>query len=138
MKTLGFRADGVCMIDLSGVPPPEEIETLVEDYVTNVELLPYELRLIFIDISHLEHMTFVSRQMFSELLKQASKHYGGGVEFVIAGGSLNLRRFLALLCKSIGLAERSHIFEDLKGAGSWVQEWGGAPEAVQSMQKEAS
>ena len=120
MKNLAFSEDGVCRMRFTDVPPPEEIERLIEDYVTNVELLPYHLRVILIDISELKHMGALSRQAFSELLTQASKHYGDKVELVIVGGSLNLRRFIQLFCKGIGLRERSHFFEHLKEAQDWI------------------
>jgi len=120
MKNLAFSQDGVCTMHLEGVTQPREIEDLIEEYVTSVELLPYHLRLILIDISELVHMGVRSRQVFSELLTQASKHYGGKVELVIAGGSLNLRRFIQLFCKGIGLRERSHFFEHLKEAQAWI------------------
>jgi hypothetical protein len=120
MKNLSFSEDGVCTMHLEGVTQPREIENLIEEYVSGVELLPHHLRLILIDISELVHMGARSRQVFSELLIQASKHYGGRVELVIAGGSLNLRRFIQLFCKGIGLRERSHFFENLKEAQAWI------------------
>jgi hypothetical protein len=120
MKNLSFSEDGVCTMHLEGVTQPREIENLIEEYVSGVELLPHHLRLILIDISELIHMGARSRQVFSELLIQASKHYGGRVELVIAGGSLNLRRFIQLFCKGIGLRERSHFFEHLKEAQAWI------------------
>ncbi|MEA3311568.1 MAG: hypothetical protein U9Q76_05055 [candidate division WOR-3 bacterium] len=120
MKNLSFSEDGVCTMHLEGVTQPREIEDLIEEYVTGVELLPHHLRVILIDISELVHMGVRSRQVFSELLIQASKHYGGRVELVIAGGSLNLRRFIQLFCKGIGFQERSRFFEHLKEAQAWI------------------
>jgi hypothetical protein len=120
MKNLSFCEDGLCTMHLEGVTQPREIENLIEEYVSGVELLPHHLRVILIDISELVHMGARSRQVFSELLIQASKHYGGKVELVIAGGSLNLRRFIELFCKGIGLRERSHFFEHLKEAQTWI------------------
>lgn len=123
MKKLEFSADGICRIKLTEVPQPAEIEELIEDYVLSVELLPHKLRLIAVDISEMVHMIALSRRVFSEFLTQASKHYQGKVELVIAGGSLNLRRFLKLFCKSIGFRERSHIFAELSEATSWINHW---------------
>lgn len=40
MKRLDFNENGVCRIRLEGLPEPSEIEQLIEDYVTGVELLP--------------------------------------------------------------------------------------------------
>ncbi|MCK4231578.1 hypothetical protein KAX06_02200 [candidate division WOR-3 bacterium] len=120
MKNLSFSEDGVCTMHLEGVTQPREIENLIEEYVTGVEILPHHLRVILIDISELVHMGARSRQVFSELLMQASKHYGGKVELVIACGSLNLRRFIQLFCKGIGFQERSHFFEHLKEAQAWI------------------
>ncbi len=120
MKNLSFSEDGVCTMHLEGVTQPREIENLIEEYVTGVEILPHHLRVILIDISELIHMGARSRQVFSELLIQASKHYSGRVELVIAGGSLNLRRFIQLFCKGIGLRERSHFFKHLKEAQAWI------------------
>jgi len=120
MKNLSFSEDGVCTMHLEGVTQPREIENLIEEYVASVELLPYHLRVILIDISELIHMGARSRQVFSELLMQASKHYGGKVELVIACGSLNLRRFIQLFCKGIGFQERSHFFPTLKEAKDWI------------------
>lgn len=120
MKKLSFSEDGVCAIHLEGVPQPAEIENLIEEYVTGVEILPHHLRIILIDISELEHMGALSRQAFSELLMQASKHYGGRIELIIAGGSLNLRRFIQLFCKGIGFQERSHFLPALKEAQAWI------------------
>jgi len=121
LKRLIFYEHGICNIRLSGFPEPGEIEEIIEEYVTSVELLPYSLRVIFIDISGLVHMGARSRQVFSELLIQSSRHYGGNIELVIAGGSMNLRRFIHLFCKGIGFKERSHVFADLDEAQSWIE-----------------
>lgn len=123
MRRLTFSVEGVCRITLSGIPEPAEMEDLVEEYVANVEVKPHPMHLIFIDISKLVHMAARQRQIFSELITQASQHYGGHVELVIAGGSLNLRRFLELFCKSIGFRGCSHIFEDVAEAHSWIERW---------------
>lgn len=108
---------------LEGLPEPKEIEDLIEEYVTQVELLPYSLKIIYFDISNLTHMGARARQVFSELLTQASMHYGGKVQLVVAGGSLNLRRFIELFCKGIGFVDHSHFFETLKEADDWVAEF---------------
>lgn len=123
MKPLTFTREGLCYISLAGLPRPDEIEGIVEEYVSGVELLPYPLKLIFIDISKLVHMEIRCRRIFSELLTQASRHYNGQVEMVVAGGSLNLRRFIQLFCKGIGFNERSHFFEDIDEAEVWTQTW---------------
>lgn len=138
MKNLDFSTDGICRIRLAGVPQPAEIEELIENYVINVELLPYRMRLIYIDISELVHMNFPARQVFSEFLMQASKHYDDKVNLVIVGGTLNLRRFLALFCKSIGLGQRSHIFEEQEEANRWVEGPCGVHAEFETMDKEAS
>lgn len=122
MKQLEFSQNGVCRIKLEGFPQPSEIEKLIEEYVIQVELLPYELRFMLIDISNMTHMGVRSRQVFSELLIQASKHYGGQVELLVAGGSLNLQRFIELFCKGIGFLERSHFFKSLKETEDWLAE----------------
>lgn len=121
MKRLAFSQDGVCRIKLDGLPQQTEIEELIEEYVTKVELLPYRLRFILINISEMTHMGVRSRQVFSELLTQASKHYGGDVELLIAGGSLNLQRFIELFCKGIGFLEHSHFFKTTDEAESWLE-----------------
>lgn len=123
MKKLTFFDNGICNILLEGLPQAEEIEEMIEEYVMNVELFPHPLKLIFIDISQLIHIGVRSRQVFSELLIQASNHYGGKIELVVAGGSLNLRRFIQLFCKGIGFRERSHIFTTLEEAKSWIDDW---------------
>ena len=120
MKKLEFSQDGVCRIELSGVPKRIEVEELVEQYVTTVEFMPYTLKMIFIDISDLVHMEARTRPVFSDFLSQASSHYGDRVDLVIAGGSINLRRYIKLFCKSIGMTERSHLFEGLEEAEAWV------------------
>lgn len=120
LTKLTFAEDGICRITLQGLPKSAEIEYLIDKYVSNVEFLPYPLRLIFIDISELVHMEARSRQVFSELLIQASKHYDEKVKLLIAGGSLNLRRYLELFCKSIGLKERSRILPTLAEAHQWI------------------
>lgn len=120
MKNLDFSASGVCRITLNGLPDQTELEELIEEYVTKVEVLPYQLRAILIDISELIHMGIRSRQVFSELLTQASRHYGGQVEVIIGGGSINLVRFLKLFMKNIGFKEKSHFFEDIHEAEDWI------------------
>jgi hypothetical protein len=120
MKSLEFSTEGVCRIRLDGLPDHTELEELIEEYVTKVEILPYHLWVILIDISELVHMGIRSRQVFSELLIQASKHYGGQVEVVIGGGAINLVRFLKLFMKNIGFKEKSHFFEDIGEAESWI------------------
>lgn len=123
MKRLDFNENGVCRIRLEGLPEPSEIEQLIEDYVTGVELLPYSLKIILFDISALTHMGARSRQVFSDLLIQASKHYGGNVQLIVGGGSLNLRRFIELFCKGIGFSEQSHFFQALDEAENWITNW---------------
>jgi|GEM_PF-3367554 len=123
MKKLTFFENGICILKLEGLPVHDELENLIEEYVMNVELLPQPLKLIFVDISELVHMGIRSRQVFSELLIQASRHYGGKIELVISGGSLNLRRYIQLFCKSIGFKDRSHVFGKLDEANQWVDEW---------------
>lgn len=120
MKNLEFSSSGVCRITLDGLPDQTELEDVIEEYVTKVEILPYRLRAILIDISELIHMGIRSRRVFSELLTQASKHYGGQVEVVIGGGSINLVRFLKLFMKNIGFKEKSHFFEDIHEAEEWI------------------
>lgn len=123
MKNLSFSDDGICRISFVGFPNPDEVVELVEEYVASVELLSKPLKLVFFDISRLVHMELRTRRIFSELLMQASKHYQGKVELVVAGGSLNLRRFIQLFCRGIGFADRSHIFPDLSEADYWVKNW---------------
>lgn len=120
---LHFGEDGVCRISMKGVPRPANIEGLIESYITQVELLPNPLRVISIDISGLEHMIAQTRRVFSELLTQASSHYEGKVQMVVAGGSLDLRRFIELLFKGIGASSRSHVFADTKQAKSWIHKY---------------
>jgi len=120
MKNLDLSASGVCRITLNGLTDQTELEELIEEYVTKVEVLPYQLRAILIDISELIHMGIRSRQVFSELLTQASRHYGGQVEVIIGGGSINLVRFLKLFMKNIGFKEKSHFFEDIHEAEDWI------------------
>ncbi len=123
MKDLSFSKDGICRISFGGLPHPDEVVELVEEYVARVELLPYPLRVIFFDISRLIHMELRTRRIFSDFLIQASKHYEGKVELVVAGGSLNLRRFIQLFCRGIGFADRSHIFASLSEADFWLASW---------------
>jgi hypothetical protein len=120
VKQLSFTEDGVCTICLTGFPTPYEIEGMVEEYVSGVELLPYELKIMFIDISGLEHMKAHSRLVFSELLAQASLRYQNKVIVVVGGGSHNIRQYISLLCKSLGFADRCMIFEDIIQARSWI------------------
>jgi len=117
---LDFSNNGLCTIVLKGLPSPKEIEGLIEKYVSKVELEAYPLRIMLIDISHMRHMGARSRQVFSELLTQASKHYGGNVKIIVAGGSVNLQRFIELFCKGIGFKEHSHFFRTLDEAREWI------------------
>ncbi|MBD3284864.1 hypothetical protein GF359_00775 [candidate division WOR-3 bacterium] len=123
MKKLAFFDNGICVMKLKGLPEPGQIENLIEEYVMKVELLPQPLKLIVIDISQMIHMGVRSRQVFSELLIQASRHYGGKIELVIAGGSLNLQRYIQLFCKSIGFKDRSHVLADMEEANLWIDDW---------------
>lgn len=123
MKHLSFSQDGVCRICLSGLPEPFEVEHVIEEYVSGVELLPHRLWIILIDISDLTHMGIRSRQVFSELITQASKHYGGKIELVIAGGTPNLQRFIELFCKGIGFRDQSQFFKNLQEAEDWIAQW---------------
>ena len=120
MHELVFQDKGICRIRLIDIPSPEEIEELIEEYVTRVELLPCELRVILIDISGLRHMTARARQVFSELLVQASAHYQNRVKLVVAGGSRDLRIFIKLFCKGIGMQERSLFFPSVDQAVTWL------------------
>ncbi|MBN2378387.1 hypothetical protein JXM67_01095 [candidate division WOR-3 bacterium] len=132
MKKLAFFENGICNICLEGLPEALEIENIIEEYVLNVELLPNPLKLIFIDISGLVHMGVRSRQVFSELLIQASRHYEGKIELIVAGGSLNLRRYIQLFCKGIGFRERSHIFATLEEAQTWIESRFGKEPSVEN------
>ena len=123
MKELKFSQNGVCRILFSGVPEPEEIEELIEDYVTQVEFLPHRLQIIYLDISGLKHLGARSRQVFSELITQASTRYKDQIKMVVAGGSLSLRRFIELFCKGIGFYERSVFFESNQDAEHWISKY---------------
>jgi hypothetical protein len=122
MKNLEFGEDGVCRIFLAGLPESSEIEELIEDYVTKVELLPYPLRIIFLDISELVHMQVRPRQVFSELLTQASRQYAGKIQIVIAGGPPMIQKFTEILCKAIGFADKTHAFTTLEEGETWARE----------------
>jgi hypothetical protein len=110
-------------MQLEGLPQPSEIEKLIESYITKVELLPYPLRVILLDISELVHMPVRTRQVFSDLLVEASRHYADKVEVVIAGGPPMIRKFTEILCKAIKFAEKTHSFPTLEEARSWIQGW---------------
>ena len=123
MTDLTFTESGICRMQLEGLPQPSEIEELIESYVTKVELLPYPLKVILLDISQLVHMPVRTRQVFSDLLVEASRHYADKVEVVIAGGPPMIRKFTEILCKAIKFADKTHSFATLEEARSWIQIW---------------
>lgn len=125
MKNLDFTEQGLCRIKLDGLPQPEQIHALIESYVTEVELLPHTLRMIFLDISRLVHMQASTRKVFSELLVQASRHYSGKILLVIAGGPPMIRKYIEILCKALGFKQRIHSFADLADAARWIENWFG-------------
>jgi hypothetical protein len=86
-ERLVFGKTGVCRIKLDGMPTPSDIETLIEDYVSKVELFPHSLKVILLDISGLVHMQALTRQVFSEFLREASRHYADNVQVAIAAGT---------------------------------------------------
>lgn len=120
MNPLSFSQDGICRITLTGLPLPTQIEELIEEYVTKVELLPHPLRVIFLDISQLVHMQAKTRQVFSELMVEASKHYAGQVQLVIAGGPAMIRKFTELFCRAIGFVDKTHCFSTLDEGVAWI------------------
>lgn len=120
-EKLVFTNEGVCYIVLNGLPQPNEIESLIEDYVSVVELSPCELKVILLDISQMVHMQARSRMVFAELLAQASHHYGDKVEVVIAGGPFMIRKYTEILCRSLRFGDRTHSFDSLEQALAWVE-----------------
>jgi hypothetical protein len=121
-NVLDFTEDGVCRIVLKGLPQPEELEELVGEYVSKVELLPYRLKVVLLDISELIHMKAQVRQIFSELLLQASRHYAEKVHVVIAGGPPMIRKYTEILCKALKFRNRTHSFDSLQAAKKWLKE----------------
>lgn len=119
-KRLTFSKDGICRICLEGLPKPFEIEALIEDYVANVEFFPYTLKVILLDISQLVHLAARSRQVFSELLVQASKHYGSEVQLVIAGGPPMIRKYTEIFCRALRFKKATLSFETLEQVISWL------------------
>lgn len=119
---LAFNDKGVCTIILEGLPQPTEIEGLIEEYVTRVELLPYPLKVILLDISRLAHMQALTRQVFSEFLIQASNHYGDKVQLLIAGGPYMIRKYTEIFCKALKFGDRFHSLEKLEQAQSWLKD----------------
>ncbi len=118
---LVFDADGICIITLQGLPQPAEIERLIEDYVAGVELHPWRLKMILLDISRLQHMQARTRQVFSELLIQASHHYDDGVYLAVAGGPCMIRRYTEFFCKALKFGDRFHSFDTLEQAFVWLK-----------------
>ncbi|MBD3285387.1 hypothetical protein GF359_03090 [candidate division WOR-3 bacterium] len=119
---LEFNNKGICHIHLRGLPKPAEIEKLIEDYVTEVELGPYPLKVILLDISELVHMQILSRRAFSEFLAQASNHYGDAVEVVIAAGPPMIRKYTEILCRALKFGQRTVSFDDIEAAEDWIRE----------------
>jgi len=120
---LTFSHTGICRITLEGLPKPREIEGLVESYVREVELLPYPLKVIFLDISKLVHMQVNTRKIFSELLIEAGKHYAGQVKVVIAGGPSMIRKFTEIMCKASKFGDNIHCFATFDEAKDWTRDW---------------
>jgi len=119
---LEFNKKGICHIYLRGLPRPAEIETLIEDYVSEVELGPYPLKVILLDISELTHMQALSRRAFSEFLAQASNHYGDAVQVVIAAGPPMIRKYTEILCRALKFGSRTSSFDRMADARNWIQE----------------
>jgi hypothetical protein len=120
-ERLVYTDDGVCYIVLDGLPHPKQVESLIEDYVSMVELSPCELKVILLDISEMTHMQARTRQVFAELLAQASHHYGDRVKVVIAGGPSMIRKYTEILCRSLRFGNRTHSFDTLDQALAWVE-----------------
>jgi len=119
---LTFTENGICRIVLRGLPQTDELEELVGEYVSKVELLPYRLKVILLDISELIHMKAQVRQIFSDLLLQASRHYAEKVHVVIAGGPPMIRKYTEILCKALKFRNRTHSFDSLQAAKKWIKE----------------
>lgn len=117
---LAFNADGLCAIKLTGLPRPSEIEKLIESYVVNVELLPYSLKIILLNISELVHLNAPSRRVFSGLLVEASHHYGGEVELVIAAGPPMIRKYTEIFCRALKFGDKIQSFDSIDNAMSWI------------------
>ncbi|MBN2379337.1 hypothetical protein JXM67_05990 [candidate division WOR-3 bacterium] len=123
MIELTFSRTGICKISLEGLPKPSEIEGLIESYVREVELLPYPLRVILLDISKLVHMQVRSRKTFAELLIEASRHYSENLVVVIAGGPPMIRKFTEIMCKASKFADNIYSFSSLNEAKDWARDW---------------
>lgn len=123
MNELTFSRVGVCRILLEGLPEPFDIEKLIESYVREVELLPYPLKVILLDISELVHLQVRSRQVFSGLLIEASRKYAGEIQFVIAGGPPMIRKFAEIMCKASKFGDRTHSFAILEEAKAWIKDF---------------
>lgn len=121
---LVFGKNGVCRIKLDGMPAPSDIETLIEDYVSKVELLPHFLKVILLDISGLVHMPALTRQVFSEFLREASRHYADRVQVAIAAGPPMIRKYTEILCRALRFGDKTYCFETLEAAVAWLKEKG--------------
>lgn len=121
---LVFGKNGVCRVKLDGIPAPTDIETLIEDYVSKVELLPHYLKVILLDISGLVHMPALTRQVFSEFLREASHHYSDRVQVAIAAGPPMIRKYTEILCRALKFGDKTYCFETLQAAVAWLKEKG--------------
>jgi hypothetical protein len=117
---LSFNESGLCTIKLVGLPKPPEIEKLIESYVVNVELLPYSLKVILLDISDLVHLTAHSRKVFSGLLVEASRHYGNDVDLFIAGGPPMIRKYIEIFCKALRFGDKIKSIDSIDEAMSLI------------------
>ena len=122
MTELTFSRTGICRIALEGMPKPREIEGLIESYVREVELLPDPLKVIFLDISKLDHMQVKTRKFFSGLLIEAGRHYAGHVKVVIAGGPPMIRKFTEIMCKASKFGDNIYCFETSQEAKDWTRD----------------
>jgi len=120
-RSLVISKKGICLIHLEGLPKPFEIEAIIEDYVTKVELLPYPLQVIVLDISELVHLQAQSRKLFSELLVQASKRYGDEVQLIIAGGPPMIRKYTEIFCRALKFNKDTICFESTEQAKQWLK-----------------
>ena len=120
-RSLAFSRNGICLIRLEGLPKPYEIEAIIEDYVAQVELLPYQLKVIILDISELVHLQAPSRKLFSELLVQASKRYGEKVQLLVAGGPTMIRKYTEIFCRALKFDKETICFETINEARQWLK-----------------